>query len=829
VSVVGSHGAGAVRKRRCDLVMTNVKAVEAPQSEGHGDQSRRRAWVLVACTVLLAGLALSAAGALLWRSSERQQERVALRTTASDVTDTLGTLLRRNADFVATLRSVLTMQPRLSPTGFNTWYTTLQGRERQVGSIGSAVVASVPAAQVTTFALHRDADPAFRALLGRWLTPVKRGRQRRYCLLSEGEELVPLTSLTAGLVQEDWCLRSSTVGLFQSQMLQVATDSNQFLTLAVDLPSLHTTFLEAAFYRRGAPLSTVAERRAAVAGWLVSSFNMPAVISAAIGNNHGLRVELYHTNPGEPSLLAGSAGPSGRAGQLAQKTTLSIDGTWTVDVRGAPVVSGLSANTQGVVVFIAGAVLSLLLFLLVVVLSRARDRALALVAEKTGQLRHQALYDSLTGLPNRVLALDRAEQMLARGRRIQVPVAALYVDIDGFKHVNDTFGHAAGDEFLKIVAGRLQSVIRESDTGARLAGDEFLVLLEGSSLDAGPELVAERLLDVLREPYDMNDKIGRHVSLTASIGIAYGQRATAEEMLADADVALYAAKAEGKNRFALFESGMQTAVQDRLTLEMDLTEALESGELFLVYQPMFDLQSGSTIGAEALLRWRHPTRGVIQPDVFIPIAEESGLIVAIGRWVLKQACKQGARWRAQGHQIGISVNVSGRQLDRDELIDDVRDALHSAGLEPSALILEITETTLMRDADATARRLVALKELGVNIAIDDFGTGYSSLAYLRQFPVDALKIDRSFIQGIAGSEDSAALIHTLVRLGKSLNLQTLAEGIETNAQLTALQHEQCDHGQGFLYARPLDAQAIDEFLNSNTATDASHAMSAAED
>jgi diguanylate cyclase (GGDEF)-like protein len=808
--------------------MTNVKAVGATQSEGHGDTGRRRAWLVVACAVLLAGLALAAVGALLWRSSEQQHERQAMRATASNVTDTLGTLLRRNADFVATLGGVLTMQPHLSATGFNTWYTTLQGRERQVGGIGSAVVASVPAAQLTEFEARRDSDPAFRALLGRWLSPVNRGREDRYCLLSEGGKLVPLTSLTAGLVQQDWCLPSSTVGLLQSRILQAATDSGQFLALAVDLPSMQTTFLEAAFYRRGAPLATVPERRAAVAGWLVSSFNMSAVIGAAIGNNHGLRVDLYHTNPGEPSALAGSAGRAGRAAQLAQKRTLSIDGTWTVDVRGVAVLSGLSADTQGVLVFAAGAMVSLLLFLLVVVLSRARDRALALVDEKTGQLRHQALYDSLTGLPNRVLALDRAEQMLARGRRMQIPVAALYIDIDGFKHVNDTFGHAVGDEFLKIVAGRLETVIRESDTAARLAGDEFLVLLEGSSLDAGPELVAERLLDVLREPYDMNDKIGRRFSLTASIGIAHGQRATAEEMLADADVALYAAKADGKNRYALFETGMQTAAQDRMTLEMDLTDALESGELFLVYQPTLDLQSGSTIGVEALLRWRHPERGVLQPDVFIPIAEESGLIVAIGRWVLKQACQQGVRWHAQGHEIGISVNVSGRQLDRDELIDDVRDALHGAGLEASALTLEITETTLMRDADAAARRLGALKELGVSIAIDDFGTGYSSLAYLRQFPVDALKIDRSFIKGVAGSEESAALIHTLVRLGKSLNLKTLAEGIENNAQLTALQDQQCDQGQGFLFARPLDVQAIDEFLNSNTATHARHAMSAAE-
>jgi diguanylate cyclase (GGDEF)-like protein len=800
-------------------------AIEAAHPAAHRKLGRRRAWLAVASSVLLAGLALSAVGALLWRSSQRQQQHQALRATASDVTDTLDTLLRRNADFVATLRGVLTMEPGLSATGFNAWYTTLQARERQVGSVGSAVVTAVPAAQLTSFETKRNADPAFRALLGRWIAPVPRGREARYCLLSGGAELAPLTGLTAGLVQQDWCLPSSTVGLLQAHLLQVAADSNQFLAIGVALPSLNTTFLEAAFYQRGAPVATVSERRAAVRGWLVSSFDMPAVIRAAIGTNRGLGVALYHSNPGEPATLAGVAASAADTGPIVQRTTL-LDGTWRVDVRGAALVAGLSAYTQGILVFGAGALVCVQLFLLVLVLSRARDRALALVDEKTGQLRRQALYDSLTGLPNRVLALDRTTQMLARGRRTQVPVAAMYIDIDGFKHVNDTFGHAAGDEFLKIVAGRLQSVIRESDTAARLSGDEFLVLLEGNSLDAGPELVAERVLDILREPYALNDQTGRQFSLTASIGIASGQRATAEEMLSDADVALYAAKGEGKNRYVVFESGMQTAVQERLVLEMDLTEALQSDELFLVYQPTFDLQSGRTIGVEALIRWLHPTRGVIEPETFIPIAEASGLIVPIGRWVLTQACEQGAAWHAEGHKIGVSVNVSGRQLDHDELIDDVRDALDSTGFDPHALTLEITETTLMHDADATARRLAALKELGVSIAIDDFGTGYSSLAYLRQFPVDALKIDRSFISGVANSEESAALIHSVVRLGKSLNLKTLAEGIENNAQLTALQEQQCDHGQGFLLARPLDVAGIDAFLNASPASPASPATRA---
>jgi EAL domain-containing protein (putative c-di-GMP-specific phosphodiesterase class I) len=245
----------------------------------------------------------------------------------------------------------------------------------------------------------------------------------------------------------------------------------------------------------------------------------------------------------------------------------------------------------------------------------------------------------------------------------------------------------------------------------------------------------------------------------------------------------------------------------------ELADALERDELFLLYQPTFDLGSAQVIGVEALIRWRHPSRGIVEPAEFIPIAEATELIFPIGRWVLQTASRQAAQWQAAGHAIGMSVNVSARQLDGDELIEDVRDALASSGLDPRELTLEITETTLMRDADETARRLGALKQLGVRIAIDDFGTGYSSLAYLSRFPVDALKIDRSFISGIASSAASAALIHTLVQLGKTLDIETLAEGIEEPGQLVALQRENCDHGQGFLFARPLPADAIEEFLD----------------
>jgi diguanylate cyclase (GGDEF)-like protein len=779
--------------------------------------------MVFACSILVVGLVTSLGSALLWRSSVKAHDKQEFQTSSTDVSETLETLLQRDADFVTTLRAVLTMQPHLSATEFDQWFAQLQGKQREVGGLGTTVVEAVRAAQLVAFQVRRAADPAFRALAPGTVVPIARSRRTTYCLFSAGGTVHPYSPAVGRLLQGDWCNPASPIGGYrtggtsQALLLRSMTDSGQFLAHPVTSLGVSTVFVEAAFYRRGASRRSVAQRRAAVAGWVGSSFQIDALIGEALGEHHGLSVALYHSNPGESEKLIGRVGATPTAA-FTRNTTIQIDGTWRVLVRGSATASGLSANLQGLFLFIAGAIVSLLLFALMLVLTRSREHALGMVQEKTGELRHQSLHDALTGLPNRVLALDRAEQMLARARRQQIPVAALYLDIDGFKHVNDTFGHATGDELLQAVATRLQGVVREGDTAARLSGDEFVVLVEGSALDAGPELVAERLLEVLRRPYELDGQNVRQLSLTASIGIALGERASAAELLSDADIALYEAKAAGKNRYMLFQSSMQTQARDRLTLEMDLADALDQQQLFLQYQPTFDLQSEQVIGVEALIRWRHPTRGVIAPIEFIPIAEESGLIVPIGRWVLQEACRQAALWYGDGHRIGMAVNVSGRQLDDDELVKDVRHALAENGLDPTTLTLEITETTLMRDAEATAKRLHMLKQLGVRIAIDDFGTGYSSLAYLRQFPVDALKIDRSFISGIAGSKGSSALIHTLVQLGKTLDIETLAEGIEEQSQLKTLQREHCDHGQGFLFSRPLDVDAIEAFLNAKKST-----------
>jgi diguanylate cyclase (GGDEF)-like protein len=441
-----------------------------------------------------------------------------------------------------------------------------------------------------------------------------------------------------------------------------------------------------------------------------------------------------------------------------------------------------------------------------------RRRAHEELTRRQDELAFMATHDALTGLPNRTLILDRVEQMLVRARRNQTPVAALFIDLDNFKGINDTLGHGVGDQLLRAVAARLEGVVRDIDALGRLGGDEFVVVAEGMSLAAGPELIAERLLTALKQPFRLKGAEDTRLIVTASVGVAMGDRATAEELLRDADIAMYRAKWEGKNGYVVFESGMQDAVQSRMELEMDLRDAFEKEEFFVVYQPTFNLRDMVPTGMEALIRWRHPTRGIVQPDDFVPLLEETGLIVDVGRWVLREACGQGAEWRAAARGVGVAVNVAARQLDRDEFVEEVSEALSDSGLEPDALTIEITETTIMANAEETAARLAAIKELGVRVAIDDFGTGYSSLAYLQRFPVDALKIDRSFIAKIRHDAEGETLIRTLIQLGKSLSIETLAEGIEQAHELSVLREESCDTGQGFLFARPLDMEECEAFL-----------------
>jgi diguanylate cyclase (GGDEF)-like protein/PAS domain S-box-containing protein len=435
------------------------------------------------------------------------------------------------------------------------------------------------------------------------------------------------------------------------------------------------------------------------------------------------------------------------------------------------------------------------------------------------QLTHQAFHDPLTGLANRVLFLDRVSHALSLVRRHSQTLAVLFVDLDSFKTINDSLGHTAGDRLLITIAERLLTCVRTADTVARLGGDEFALLIEDATDDNAASAVADRVAAAVRHPIQLE---GKDVFVTASIGIATAtDEGSASDLLRNADMAMYMAKSRGKARYERFEPGMHAKALERLELQADLRLALDrGGEFTLLYQPIVMLQTGDVKGVEALVRWNHPERGVLTPMQFIPLAEETGLIVPLGRWVLREACRQAALWQARrgtGHPLTLTVNVSGHQLQYEAVVDDVRRALSDSGLDPRQLVLEITESVLMQQNEVILERLRALKAVGIRLAIDDFGTGYSSLGYLQRFPVDILKIDKAFVDDIGSAGTEPALVRAILALGETLQLQTIAEGIEQSRQLSGLQELGCEMGQGFYFARPVEVVEIDALLDAQRA------------
>jgi diguanylate cyclase (GGDEF)-like protein/PAS domain S-box-containing protein len=421
------------------------------------------------------------------------------------------------------------------------------------------------------------------------------------------------------------------------------------------------------------------------------------------------------------------------------------------------------------------------------------------------ELRHQAFHDALTGLANRALFEDRLRHALAGTLRTQRTLAVLFLDLDDFKTINDSLGHRAGDSLLRGVAGRIDSLIRPTDTAARLGGDEFAVLVDHVSTQEEVEAMGARLLEALGRPFLLD---GRELTVTASIGVALSDGAVAaDELLRNADMAMYAAKAAGKNAVHAFQQTMHRRAVERLELRNELGAAIAAGQFVLEYQPIVALPTGEAVGVEALVRWQHPVRGRLAPDQFIGLAEETGLIVDLGRWVLEEACGQLQEWKRSldpARDLYISVNVSIRQLHEEDFPQCVAGVLARTSIEPQSLVLEITEGLLADDRDAIVRRLQALKRLGIRIAVDDFGTGYSALSHLQQFPIDILKIDKSFIDGLDGDAQKANLVAGIINLGESLSLDVIAEGIEQHTQADRLRAMHSPMAQGFLFSRPLD-------------------------
>jgi diguanylate cyclase (GGDEF)-like protein len=428
------------------------------------------------------------------------------------------------------------------------------------------------------------------------------------------------------------------------------------------------------------------------------------------------------------------------------------------------------------------------------------------------KIRYQANFDALTGLPNRSLLTDRLSQAILSANREEWQLGLLFVDLDQFKVVNDTFGHVVGDELLQQVAARIRECVREADTVARFGGDEFVILLQDIEDPDVAVAISSKVIEAVTKSFKL---YGREIFIGASIGITiYPEDAgTADALLRNADMAMYQAKAHGRNTYQFFTASMQRQTIERQQLEQDLRLSIERDELEVYYQPVVLSDTGKVSSLEALLRWNHPKKGLITPDVFIPIAEDSGLIGGIGRWVMRQACNQLSEWRQFGYEeLKIAVNLSSRQRKLGFDADFMQEILKESGLPAEAVTLEITESLLMRDTEETVGWLGEIKRLGVSLSVDDFGTGYSSLSYLKRFPVDVLKIDRSFVSDLPGDPESVSLVNTIIAMAKSLKLGLVAEGVENQEQVDFLVAAECDLLQGFHFGRPMPAEALTRWL-----------------
>jgi len=789
----------------------------------------------VALGILGVGAVASILGARAWSSYVGGQQIQSFSSVATASARELDLALLRASDVSATARTLIETSPGLTNQQFATWFRLLDTRNQYPGSFGLVYIENVSASQLGTFEQRVTSDPPFGLARSGSFSLVPPQATSPYCLARAGVFQLPagvkISSLSSLLTftepNLDFCalpigrlLRGSAASgkpavLSLSALLKASPRLPGVPRVPASLPrfvargDLIVTLTP--IYATGSTPSTPALRRQSVTGWVLAVFQGSSMLNLAIAGHRGVSATLGFTDAAGARMVLARVGSPGR-NALTQTFRLTTPGDWTVTLSEPPPGSGLSASQQGLAVVGGGLLVSLLFFLLISVLSRSRSHALQIVEKRTSELRHQALHDGLTDLPNRELIFDRADQMLARARRDQSNVAALFLDLDQFKDINDTFGHGAGDELLRQAAERFSVAVRETDTVGRLGGDEFVVLLENTSDTLAPEHVAEKLLDSLREPFHLGKERRTVTLVSASIGIASGIRDTSEELLRDADIALYEAKASGRDHYVVFEKAMHAGITARVELEAALRDALRDEQFFLVYQPISNLSHDRIVSAEALLRWRHPDRGVVLPSEILPTLEATGMILDVGRFVLERACEHAAEWHRDGHSVGVSVNASASQLDRTDFVEHVHGALASSGLPPDALTIEITETTLMRNGERSATRLDALKSLGVNLSIDDFGTGYCSFSYLQQFPVDSLKIDQSFVQGVGSSPGGAALLHTLVQLGKNLNIRTVAEGIETLLQLTMLRLEDCDMGQGHLLARPYDVWDLRRLL-----------------
>ena len=748
-------------------------------------------WTFAAALLVVLGSVGSFVGANSVANSADQKNQKAFLASSNEIAATLKLAIQREQDLISSTESFLIGNPHATQAEFNKWSKNVEVLRRYKDLSDLGIIQYVTSAQLSAYVEHASSTQSTPFVID----PA--GNRPFYCLAAIGifrpgtEKLPKDVDLCAGPLKS---------------LVTDVRSSGKSEVLPFTYLGLKTIALETPIYRNGYVPSTVAARDKTFVEIIALSVVPKVILQTALEGHPNTTVVLRYG--GHKSALVFR---SGVAPVNAQSAKVNLHDGWVIETYGTGSAVGLFGSGDALAIFFGGIALSWLLGVLIFLLGTGRARSMLLVNERTEQLQFQALHDSLTGLPNRALIVDRIDQLLERNHRNGTQGAALYIDLDDFKNVNDTLGHGAGDHLLVSVAQRMKSTLRGADTIGRMGGDEFVVLIDGGDHMIAPDLVAQRLLDVMHQPFQL-EGAPMPLMVNASIGIAMSDRKTGSEFLRDADVALYQAKAAGKNQYVFFNQQMQTDIGRRISLEFDLRSALSENQFHLAYQPIYNLEDLTIVGVEALLRWQHPTEGVIQPDEFIPILERTGHIREVGAWVLREACSQMALWHSRGDTLDVSVNVSGRQLDSDHFVDQIRDALIVSGLAVTSLIIEITETALMLDINMVVKRLQAVRDLGVRIAIDDFGTGYSSLSHLRQFPVDCIKIDKSFTNALATSDESRALVKTFIQLGRDLGLKTLAEGVESVEQIDLLRESNVTEVQGFLLSRPLDPEILETQL-----------------
>jgi len=774
------------------------RAATAPVLPDRRPSAGRGAWVLVALVCVLAGLVTSFLVARSTARSDAASARHSFARATATVAATLKPALAHGEDLLTSAGTYYAHNSVGSPTEFHVWARWAQVLRDHPELQSLSLLSLVRASELADFRTRVPADAKnFK------ITPP--GASSYHCLTLTAVADGPAASPSHGV---DYCALNPA--------LLPTRDSAATIYGTVALTRGEGLEVLTPVYRGDAVPKSDYGRRAAFVGWLREVLDPSPLLAGAHAAAPGLAIRLRHETPGSTAIFTTGRPPAG-----ALTATAKLQNGWTLRSFAPAPSAAISANGDAETALLAGILLSLLFGGVALLLLRP-GRSAPKQPVPVKAVLHEELYDRLTGLPNRALTLDRAERMLARaGRQSGVMVGALFIDIDWFKDVNDKLGTEAGDKLLRIVAERLNGVIRTHDTVGRHGGDEFVVLVESAARGMRLDSLARRIIESLHKPIEL-EGFGPSFCVTASIGVAFGRYATPEDLLRDAHMALFAAKAAGKDRYTLFNANMRSIIEGRGVLEVDLNRALAEDQFTLLYQPIFDLGTQGVVAVESLLRWEHPVKGDIPPDDFIPLAEDSGLIVPIGRWVLEHACEAAAAWNvAEGHRVAVAVKVSANQLNRDGFVTDVRRALQQSGLEPDLLIVEIAETTVMLDATGMTRRLLELRELGVRIAVDDFGSGFAYRADLQRMPIDFLKVDRS---SLAASEDEdyrSWLLEAILVFGRDLSLTVIAKGVETQDQLTALKEMGCKMAQGYFLGEPAPSTTVERLLGMHIAPVAS--------